>query len=85
VHRENVELSQFALRRNVKIIRRLAKRHSSGSRDEASSQENNYLQEWEDLEALLEFMVKTIKRTTGSYLQTVAASDAQFANIQAMR
>lgn len=79
MHRQNVEHSLFALQRNIKTIRRLAKSQDNNVDDD------DYLQEWGDLEALLEYTVRGVKRTTGSYLQTVAASDAQFANIQARR
>lgn len=41
--------------------------------------------EWEDLEKLRLYAFKIMERTTDSYLQTVQATGAQFANRQAKR
>ena len=48
-------------------------------------QEEMDLWEWEDLENLRLYAFKIIERTTDSYLQTVQATGAQFANVQAKR
>lgn len=55
--------------------------HSAYTND----QEQNDLWEWEELEKLRLYAFKIMERTTDSYLQTVQATGAQFANIQTKR
>lgn len=57
----------------------------SSPREFTNEQEQNDLWEWEELEKLRLYALKIMERTTDSYLQTVQATGAQFANIQAKR
>ena len=51
----------------------------------AIEQEREDLSEWNDLEKLRLYAFKIMERTTDSYLQTVQATGAQFANMQSKR
>lgn len=57
----------------------------SHSREFTKEQESDDLWEWEQLEQLRLYASDIMKRTIDSYLQTVQATGAQFANIQAKR
>jgi len=82
-HLENVQRARFALQQNIRLIRRLIPRDHDTIGKEVPYEEYNDLAEWEDLEARLESLAEAMKRSRSNYLQTVQASEAQFANLQA--
>ena len=85
VHLENIQRARFALQQNIRLIRRLVPRDYDTIREKVPYEEYNDLAEWEDLEARLESLAEAMKRSRSNYLQTVQASEAQFANLQARR
>ena len=92
--REDLELMGYRLYQNLKVLKRLATSDDYGSVDKkhgkpkelrARQRVEDDLAEWENLQDLEVYMFKIMERTTESYLQTVQATGAQFANIQARR
>ena len=81
--REDLEFQGHKLQQNLRVINKTA---SSMPFDRALElQEKEDLSEWNDLEDLRLYAFKIIERTTDSYLQTVQATGAQFANMQSKR
>lgn len=93
VLREDLEYQGYKLQQNLRVVNRIAA--ITGNDQDAKiwgkelksvkEQEMNDLLEWSDLEKLRLYTFKIMERTTESYLQTVQATGAQFANIQAKR
>ena len=85
--REDLEFQGYKLQQNLGVVRRVFGIMSDMSSPKAftNGQEQNDLWEWEELEKLRLYAFKIMERTTDSYLQTVQATGAQFANMQAKR
>lgn len=75
--REELEFQGYKLQQNLRVIKRIA--------NKANEEEQDDEYEWEGLEQLRLYAFKIMERTTDSYLQTVQATGAQFANKQAKR
>ena len=96
--REELEFQGYKIQQNLRVVKMLAGiDYMEGSRSIRSIelnpdfvrlykvQEQADVLEWEDLEKLRLYAFKIMERTTDSYLQTVQATGAQFANKQAKR
>ncbi len=88
--REDLEVQGHKLQQNLRVIKRttrLMDLHTAAetSRQAYAIQEEADLSEWVDLENLRLYAFKIMERTTDSYLQTVQATGAQFANMQSKR
>lgn len=85
--REDLEFQGYKLQQNLGVVRSVVGIMSDKSFPwrSTSEQEKRDLWEWEELEKLRLYAFKIMERTTDSYLQTVQATGAQFANMQAKR
>ena len=85
--REDLEVQGHKLQRNLRVIRRTTplRRLTIEAGPPELDQEQADLLEWYDLEDLRLYAFKIMERTTDSYLQTVQATGAQFANLQSKR
>lgn len=79
--REDLELMGCKFRQNRKVIERIMKLNGI----EGSNQQAQDLEEWDNVMDTKDYAFKIMERTTDSYLQTVQATGAQFANLQARR
>ncbi|KAF2736759.1 hypothetical protein EJ04DRAFT_150620 [Polyplosphaeria fusca] len=76
--REDLELMGLKFRQNKKVIARVAKL----AKNKESGQQSQDLLEWENVLDTKDYAFQIMARTTDSYLQTVSATGAQFANLQ---
>lgn len=79
--RENLEIMGRTFERNRKVIERIYKL----SKGDDSDQQAHDLLEWDTLLEMKDYAFSMMQRTTDSYVQTVQATGAQFANLQARR
>ena len=75
--REELEFQGYKIQQNLRVVKRIA--------NIANEEDQDDEYEWEGLEELRLYAFKIMERTTDSYLQTVQATGAQFANKQAKR
>jgi len=99
VLREDLEFQGYKLQQNLRVVNRIAATIREESREPKSSgvgsnlssfqqleeQEKDDKWEWEDFERQRLYAFRIMERTTDSYLQTVQATGAQFANLQSRR
>jgi hypothetical protein len=76
--REDLELMRYRLELDIRTLERI--RGRSGW---LNDQVELGMQEWVELQKMSEYAFQLIERTTNTYVQTVGATNTQFANEQA--
>lgn len=77
--REDLELMRHRLELNIRTLKRIQTRRVGFLDDQTELD----MQEWAELRAMSEYTFQLMERTTNTYVQTVEAAGAQFANEQA--